>query len=515
MRNVNWLDRVIGFVAPATAARRVKARTKFDQLRRSYAGAALGRHTDGWKAFSTSADAEIAVGGQRLRDRARDLVRNNPGAAKAVSVFAAVLIGHGITPRPNTGDETKNKRIKEAFFKWARQCDADGQLDFFGLQTLAVREMIEGGEVLARRRWRRAGDGLDVPVQIQIFEVDHLDGSKNGALENGRYAVSGIEFDQIGRRTAYWMFKEHPGAHALTSLTGAYASSAVPASEIAHLYEKQRTQARGATWFAPIVRRLRDVDDYDFAEGIRKKIEASAVAFVIGAEDDLAISPAGDPKEADSFPKITDAFGNVLEKIAPGLIGYLRGGRDVKFNSPASTGGYEEYKRVAAREIAAGLRIPYEYLTGDLSNVNFTSARVGIVAYRRFCEQVQWQIIVPMLLEPWWRWFAEAAALGGVVDDPDIPVEWDMPKWQAIEPYKDAMSDLINLRLGKKSWPEVVGEGGRNPDDVLSEIIVWNKKFDEADLIFDGDSRKVTMAGVMQKLVTDGASPSIDQPTGN
>lgn len=506
MAAVNWLDRAIGFVAPDLATKRVKARAKFDALKRSYAGAAVGRHTDGWKASSTSADAEISIGGQRLRDRARDLVRNNPAAAKAISVLAADLIGHGITPRPNTGDEVKNKRIKEVFFRWARQCDADGQLDFFGLQTLAVREMIESGEVLARRRWRLKGDELEVPVQIQIFESDFLDGSKSGALQSGRRAVSGIEFDPIGRRTAYWMFKEHPGAHVLTSLSGSFASSAIPADDIAHLYEKQRTQARGVTWLAPIVRRLRDIDDYDFAEGIRKKIEASAVAFVIGAEDDLAISPSGEEKDGQGFPKITDAFGNVLEKIAPGLIGYLRGGRDVKFNSPASIGGYEEYKRVAAREIAAGLRMPYEYLTGDLSSVNFSSARVGIVAYRRFCEQVQWQIIVPMLLEPWWRWFGEAAKLANIVDDAQIPVEWDMPKWQAIEPYRDAMSDLINLRLGKKSWPEVIGEGGRNPDDVLAEIVAYNKKFDEVGLIFDGDPRRVTMAGVMQKLMTDGAA---------
>lgn len=512
--NVNWLDRALSLVAPETATRRVRARARFNALKRAYAGAALGRHTDGWRTPSTSADAEISVGGQRLRDRARDLVRNNPGAAKAVSVFAADLVGHGITPRPNTGDDAKNARIKAAFARWASQCDADGQLDFFGLQTLAVREMIEGGEVFARRRWRKIDDGLDVPVQIQLLESDFLDGGKNGLLQNGRRAVNGVEFDAIGRRTAYWMFKEHPGSDAIGSLVG-YESSAVPATEIAHLYEKQRTQARGVTWFAPIVRRVRDVDDYDFAEGIRKKIEASAVAFVIGADEDLSISPTGEAHDGESFPKITDAFGNVLEKIAPGLIGYLRGGRDVKFNSPAQTGGYEEYKRVAAREIAAGLRIPYEYLTGDLSNVNFSSARVGIVAYRRLCEQIQWQIIVPMLLEPWWRWFGEAAKLGGIVSVADIPVEWDMPKWQAIEPYRDAMSDLINLRLGKKSWPEVIGEGGRNPDDVLTEIIAYNKKFDEAALVFDGDPRRVTMAGVMQKLMTDGASSPPGQQTGN
>jgi len=67
---------------------------------------------------SRTADTEIAMGGALLRDRMRDLVRNNPHAAKAV------------------------------WDRWTRQCDADGQLHFYGLQTLICREMVEAGEVM-------------------------------------------------------------------------------------------------------------------------------------------------------------------------------------------------------------------------------------------------------------------------------------------------------------------------------------------------------------------------------
>lgn len=515
MARANWVDRAIALVAPGAAVRRVRARAKFDSLTRSYSGAAGGRHTDGWSTGSSDADSEIAIAGPKLRDRARDLVRNNHSAAKAVSAWASDLIGTGIMPRPNTGDEAKNKKIKEAFAKWSKQCDADGQLDFFGLQTLAVREMIEGGEVLARRRWRRASDGLAVPLQIQILEGDFIDTSKTGALNATANAVSGIEFNAIGQRSAYWLYKEHPGASFSGKLTGIYDSSPVPASEIAHLYEKQRTQCRGATWFAPVIRKIRDIDDYDFAESIRKKLEASAVGVVISDDDDPSLSKQGEEGDPNVSRGVRDRLGNVVEKFAPGMFMYLRNGSDIKFNSPATVGGYEDYKRVTAREIAAGLRIPYEYLTGDLSNVNFSSARVGLVAYRRLCEAMQWQIVVPMFLEPIWRWFGEACVMAGVTDSADIPVEWDMPKWQAIEPYKDAMADLIALRIGKKTWAQVVGEAGYNPDDQLNEIKAWSEKFDAAELIFDSDPRKVTLAGVMQKLMTDGAGDSGAGQQGN
>ena len=96
MADMNWFDRAIGTVAPRAGLRRVLARQSFAALTRGYDGAAKGRRTDGWRAPGTSADAEIAVAGGLLRDRMRDLVRNNPHAAKAVSVLVNNIVGAGI-----------------------------------------------------------------------------------------------------------------------------------------------------------------------------------------------------------------------------------------------------------------------------------------------------------------------------------------------------------------------------------------------------------------------------------
>jgi len=149
-------------------------------------------------------------------------------------------------PRAASGDAALDREVDRLFEIWARGCDADGQLDFYGLQTLACREMVEAGEVLVRRRPRRPGDGVMPPVQLQLLEADFLDATRNGALGAGQ-AVQGIEFDALGRRRAYWLFGAHPG-DATHSLTGGLTSCAVPAREIAHVYEKQRKQARGVPW---------------------------------------------------------------------------------------------------------------------------------------------------------------------------------------------------------------------------------------------------------------------------
>jgi lambda family phage portal protein len=502
----DFLDHAIGIFAPAKAEARVRARARLDAATRAYSGAAKGRHTDGWKARSTSADAEIAAAGRTLRDRARDLDRNNPHAAKAAAILTNDIVGEGIVPRPNTGDDRKNAKVLRAFEKWADQCDADGQLDFYGLQTLAVRGTVVGGEMLIRRRRRLSRDGLAVPLQIQLLEPDFLDDSKHGPLAGGGTAVQGVEFDAIGRRAGYWLFSSHPG----NDFAAAYSSSRVPASEIAHLYEKQRTQARGTPWLAPVIRRIRDIDDYDFAEGIRKKIEASLVAFVTGEDDDLNLTEDREKGRA----RVEDAHGNILEKFAPGVIAYLRGGKDVKFNSPAAVGGYEDYKRVGAREIAAGGRVPYALLTGDGSQENFSAQRYLLVDHRRRCGVWQWQMVIPMALDPIWSWFCEAAYAVGEIDEPHVPVKWSPQRWEAIEPYKDAMADLLTQRMGNRSWREVTAARGFDPSEVLHEIAEHNADLDRLKIVLDSDPRNTTMSGVLQKIVADAAASEAAGPSG-
>lgn len=192
MSQFTFLDRMVAWAAPEAGVRRALARRSFEALSakthgssRGYDGAAKGRRTDGWKATGTSADAEIAAASGLLRDRMRDLTRNNPHAAKAVSVLVNNIVGSGIIPRAATGDARLDETVDWLWTEWTAACDADGQLDIFGLQTLAVREMIEAGEVLIRRRPRRLSDGLSVPLQVQIIEADLLDNTRNGDLADG------------------------------------------------------------------------------------------------------------------------------------------------------------------------------------------------------------------------------------------------------------------------------------------------------------------------------------------
>jgi lambda family phage portal protein len=299
------------------------------------------------------------------------------------------------------------------------------------------------------------------------------------------------------------MFPYHPGNN-FADPRASFVSKAIPASEILHCYEKQRTQVRGVPWGAPSILSMRDLSDYEEAEIVRKKIEASTVAIVTGNDDD----------EEGIAPRVVDADGNVIEKFEPGLIAYARGGKDVRFNAPATIGGYAEYKQAMLRTISAGYRIPYELISGDLSQVNFSSIRAGLVEFRRFVKTVQWHIFIPMFLEPIWAWFCEAAYLAGEIDSPIVPVEWAPPKFDFVSPVDDAQAEQIALRNGTRTWQEIVAEHGRNPDDVLDEIAAWNARMDDLGITLDSDPRRTSVKGVQQKdqESTGGHPASLTQP---
>lgn len=498
MVQVNWLDRAIGAVAPRAAVRRVLARQSFDMLARGYDGAARGRRTDGWRAPGTSADTEVAIGGALLRDRMRDLVRNNPHAAKAVSVLVNNIVGAGIMPRAASGDDRLDRKADTLWETWSAECDADGQLDFSGLQTLACREMIEAGEVLIRRRPRRVSDALPVPLQLQVIESDLLDASRNGELSDGGRIVQGVEFDAIGRRRAYWLFAQHPGDRGLM-LRRRLDSAAVPAADVAHVYEKQRTQVRGVPWGAPVMRCLRDLDDWTQAELVRKKTEACVVGIVLGADE----------PEQGIAPTVVDVDGNRVEQFEPGLIAYARGGKDIKFNQPATTAGVAEWLRAQLHIIAAGFRLPYELLTGDLSQVNYSSIRAGLVEFRRMIDAAQWQLLIPMFCQPAWDWFTAQAWAAGKLPQESIPVAWSPPKFEAVDPLKDAMADLLAMRSGTMTLGQAIARQGHNPDAVLAEIAAMNAKLDALGLVLDSDPRKVTKTGVQQPEPVSGDGNAI------
>lgn len=486
-----WLDRVIYELSPQWSLKRERARLGVNLLKRGYDGADKGRRLSGWVTAGASVNAEIAIGANKLRERARDLVRNNPYAEKALLALTHNSIGYGISPQAGVTDKSgapnkeQNDKIMAAFRAWVRVCDFEENLDFFGLQALAARTIFEGGDVFVRFFYDKTKT-----LKIQILESDFLDTSKSGVVAGGGVIDQGIEFNSIGQKVAYWLFSEHPGGGNVKNRN----SSRVPASEILHVFEKKRPgQIRGVTRFAPVIVRMYDLDGYDEAELVRKKIEACFSAFVTqpNGSDGPTLAPVSTAASGLN-PRIED--------FSPGMVSYLNPGEDVKFGTPTSDSNYEPYQRVQLRAIAAGLGITYELLTGDLSGVNYSSMRGGTLEFRRMIEAFRWQVFIPSFCQKIWERFIDWAYMTNQIDVQDYNTTWSPPKFEMIDPKTDAESDELMIRNGTKTWRQAVSEQGFDPDIQLQEIADTMKKFDELGVILDCDPRKDPKQQITQQV---------------
>lgn len=479
---MNWLDRAISWMNPQAGARRARARMFEAAAKLAYDGARTGRRTDGWITTGKSGNAEVQIDLAKLRERSRDIIRNNHFAARAAMEYPGKIVGSGITPRIQYQPE------QDLWDAWQSECSADGLPHFGAVQWVGARTVFESGECLVRKRTRTASvaDRMTIPIQIQVLEPDFLDASKTESLADGGYIIQGVEFNSWGQPVAYWLFPQHPGEIVTTGVMARnnLLSSRIPASEVLHIKDIttiRSGQVRGVPALAAVMLAMRDLDDWEDAEIVRKKTEACLAAIVV---DPNGTSIADSPTGVGNAPKMTDAGGRVIESFAPGMIAYGTAGFDVKFNQPNYAGGYEEYKRSRVRDLATGCGMLYEILAGDLSQTNYSSYRSGLLSFRDRIEALQWNVFVPMLCDGVGKWFHQAAIDFAGLPDMPYQFEWGTPPFDLLDREAEAKADQIELQTGKVTWPQMISRQGEDPEKQIANIQKWKPRLDAAGVTF-------------------------------
>ena len=113
--------------------------------------AGSGRRSRVWNPGDPGAVSAMLATGNQLRVKSRDLVRRNAWAANAVDSFVSNAIGTGIKPQSLVDDPKFRERIHALWWQWVEEADSNNLTDFHGLQSLACRAMVEGGECLICR----------------------------------------------------------------------------------------------------------------------------------------------------------------------------------------------------------------------------------------------------------------------------------------------------------------------------------------------------------------------------
>lgn len=452
--------------------------------RRKYEAASRAKRLSNWKTASTDANTENQVSLTILRNRARDLHRNNSYAHKAISVIESNIVGHGIKTK------FSDAAVQDAWNIWAEGTDCDflGHQNFYGLQRLVAKTVSLSGECLMRERMN---SNNEIALQYQALEGDFIN---DEVKLNNKDIINGVEVDKNGRILGYHLYDRHPSAFVSTLAPNQVNSNFLPKSEILHSYRIDRPgQLRGVPWLHPIMIRVKDIDEFIDATVLKQKVASCFAGFVTDMNAEVI-----DPDIED------DSDMDFAERIEPGIIEMLPPGKSITFSNPPDVENFGNFVSALGRQVASGMGISYESLTGDLENVSFSGGKLGSMEMERNIQSWRNDILINMFIEPAVKRFIEVYSLKNGRNISNVKWSHIPPKRIMIDPQKEIQASIRSVRAGLSSISEEISSFGKDPDKVLEQIAEDNAKLDELGIILDTDPRQTTFAGIAQAEQSDG-----------
>jgi lambda family phage portal protein len=436
----------------------------------AWSGAQSGQRLSKW--WPPRTDFATILSPAILKARARDADRNNPWAHRALNLLRDYVISTGIVPMVDTADTALRARTHALWTQWCENADFTGRFGFYLLQAEAFRSCLIDGEVLALIR---PGPKL----QVQILASEFLDYSR----DNAENILGGIQYDAEGRRVGYWLYQKHP-AQPLNPV-----SEFVPVNRVIHLYAPlQPGFERGVSWLAPALVPLYELGTYLEASLVRARTGSLFCGYV---------------RSADGTPILmnSDTGDTAFE---PGSMVRLRPGDDVQFSTPPDpTQSFAPFVATQLRGISSALSVPYELMSGDLSQITFASGRAGLLAFERHCD-VLVQLFSDQFNRPIWNWWTRIMVASGELPEEILtaPVRWVGVPIPTLDSRMETQSTVQKIRAGLMSRNEAVRGSGVDIESLDREIAADNARADALGLIFDSDARKVTLQGQEQAGVS-------------
>ena len=472
-------------------------------VRLGFDGAGNGRHEDWYSGTPRPVDTLTRRDGAKLRERTRDLARNDLAASAVLNKLTVAI--SGVRPRSNSGDPKLDADVDALFDEWEIEASTGSYQTLSGMVWQGIYGLCDSGGAMFRARARRPGDGLTVPLQLELLSIDHLCTELNQRTTTGGRIIQGVEYDPIGRLVAYHLWRERPGSEYFDGV-----KVRVPEQVAAHLFfAREVGQVRGIPWLSPAVVALRDLQLLGDAQRTRAVGEASLMAFVRSNAGDEAMGVDGQ----DSSKR--DADDTVIEEMQPGQVTYLRDGQDVTFHTPSGR-SFDELARAEKQQIAAGLGVTYEQMTGDLSRTNWTSYKAGQIDHRAMVRFIQNEVVIPHVMRRIWIWWIDAAVGSGILPpsllatrrqvrgggafDVSYPVRWSVPNFEEVDREAEAKASKEQLRNGLTTHELEWQKMGLVPAEMYERLERERREFEARGIVLDSVPSATTSSGQAQAV---------------
>jgi lambda family phage portal protein len=440
---------------------------------RTYAGANQGRLFADFLASNTSADAELNNSLTVLRNRSRDLARNNEYARRFLNMIKTNVVGEkGFTLQVRARnidgslDAAGNQIVEQAFARWSKLGgpEVSGRMSWLDCQRYVAESLARDGEVFAKKvRNNRYRDGFS----IQFLEPEMIDTEKNGRARNGNEIRMGVELDQYHRPVAYYVKTRHPNDMAIATAQNAEKLVRVDASEIIHVFIQQRQyQTRGEPFMSAAIASLKMLSGYREAE----LVAARAAAAKFG----IITTPTGDDFVGDD-----EEHGVPIIDMEPGSYSQLPEGHDFKMIDPTHpTTAFDSFEKAVLRGIASGLNVSYTSLANDLTGVSYSSIRQGTIEERDNYKMLQ-SFIIEHFCEPVFTAWLDSALDFGSMNIPSTQDKFNKFSSNVIfrgrgfawvDPLKEINASVVAINNGLISMSDVAATYGRDVEDLFSQI---------------------------------------------
>ncbi|MFZ9066266.1 MAG: phage portal protein [bacterium] len=449
-------------------------RKKQDQqpkmFKRSYSAASTGRLFSDFKASDGSADKDLETALKNLRNRSRDLARNNEYVKRYLNLMKTNIIGSSgfnvqVKAIDSTGrlDMSGNQAVEDAFAQWGRlgNCTVDGKLTWVDAQKLALETIIRDGELFVVKH---RGSSFKDTFAIEFIEADQIDEKKTEKLKGGSEIRMGIEFDRFKKPVAYHIKSSHPGDYHHSTHSSSE-TVRIPADRIFHVYMPLRAgQSRGEPWLAPAMSAIKQLGAFREAAIVNARIGASKMGFFT--------SPAGDGFVAD------DMDGNVpIMEVEPGTMHQLPNGIGFeKFDPDFPSNEFDVFHKSVLRGIASGLGVSYTALSNDLEATSYSSIRQGALEERDFYKDIQSFMIDHFIRPVFEAWLSAAMEMNSF----GIPIRqynrfaakshFRGKAWNWVDPFKEMNAAVTGLKNGILSIEDVASQYGKDSEELMSQI---------------------------------------------
>lgn len=452
---MTWLDRSIAWISPKLGY----ARMAWRQAVRGWNAGEVSRNSAGWVPVNAKAEQLNQPRRDLIRAKGRDAERNSDIIGGPIGTLERNVVATGFRLQADTGDETLNAAMESTFSDWSKpqNCDITGAMAMWEMEKLAIRRTEVDGGILFLKTYNNGNKRF--PFQLQAREVDDLDSM--GTIRNGaNVVINGIEVNSVQKPVAYFLKQFSPDGW----FTGK--CDRVTADRVISLWKKTLpSQIREVSLLAPALNRSNDLEEYLDAVSMKEKILACLSIFI------KRLLPVGSPGRS-STSIVSDDYdqktGYKRKKVSPGMIMDLQPGDDVSAVVPTGqAANAREMTTLYQRLIGAGQGLSYETSSRDMSQVNYSSARQGLLEDQRTYEDWQQWLIDHFLSEVYTEVII-SAVLSGELVIPDfwqnknkyLKHRWIPPGWSWIDPLKEITANKIGIETGQQTLANVCAQTG-------------------------------------------------------